>query len=264
VRWILLLTFGSLGLLALFFGGRWGLKRQRLIFSGAVAQGKVVEPSLVSPPDGNGDDPSQPAARSDAQAAPALTARPAPLIEFTTANGTTVRVVGRAGSGAAPLLEQGARVALVYDPEQPSNALVGARSEALIGPLVIALAGLVFFLMGVGGFFAISSGDRALDLAGKQLTRDQLIFRADAIHIEGTIDRVQRVEGVTPAQYLLVCKGVRPGGGFPEEFLTETFPFAPDQSIIGRTVQVILDPQDSRVYLVELGPLLKEILRFRR
>ena len=159
-----------------------------------------------------------------------------------------------------PVIDTGTEVSVVYNPANPSEALIGDFTQTWLGPLVVSVAGLVFILMGIGAFSLMGDSDRAFAEVDRQAQKDKLVFRQDTVRIRGTIDRVQKLSGSGHPRYVLICKGLRPGESFEEEFVSEHFTFEPDSSFVGRTVEIVLDPGDRKFYLVELGLLLKEIL----
>jgi hypothetical protein len=161
MKWMALLTFGGLGLFALITGIVWGFRRSELLRSGQRTQGTVVDQfKSVSTTVGEGT------ARTTDTSISYY-----PVVEFLTQRGATIRFRGATGSGV-PDYETGAVVNLVYRPDDPQQAKILSFSQFWLGPLVVTVAGLVCFLMGVGTYFLIGQSDRRMD-AAQDLIRQQ-------------------------------------------------------------------------------------------
>lgn len=151
MKWMALLGFGGLGLVALVSGLLWGWNRYALSSAGLRTQGRVVENyKAVSTTD------SPPGGGSSGQIRNKYTyVSYYPVIEFATERGETVRFRGSTGSGV-PEYEPGAPVEVVYDPANPHKAQMTAFSQQWLGPLVVTGVGLLLLILGIGGFFLIS------------------------------------------------------------------------------------------------------------
>jgi hypothetical protein len=161
MKWMALLIFGGLGLFALVAGVIWGFRRSELFRGGLRTQGVVVDQFK-----------SVSSTVSDEKASSTgVSISYYPVVEFQTERGATIRFRGATGSGV-PDYETGAVVTVVYRPNDPQQAKILSFSQFWLGPLVVTVAGLVLFLMGVGTFFLIGQSERRMDEA-QELMRQQ-------------------------------------------------------------------------------------------
>jgi hypothetical protein len=179
-----------------------------------------------------------------------------PVVEYHTPQGETFRFKGSTGSGV-PEFEVGTPVELVYNPKNPSEAQLVNFSQFWLGPAVVIAVGLVFLLAGTGSFFLIGGSDRSSTLTLRDMHRQSLATRPDAVKIDARIRDLKQKAG---SKYVFVCVGLRPGANTEEEFESDFFNFNPGSELVGRPVTIYLDPFDRQSYLVEFGPLLKEIM----
>jgi hypothetical protein len=75
-----------------------------------------------------------------------------PVVEFTTAEGETVRFQSSTGS-APPAFEVGEEVEVLYDPALPENARISSFIDLWLFPTILLAFGGIFVLFGVIGFF---------------------------------------------------------------------------------------------------------------
>jgi hypothetical protein len=181
-----------------------------------------------------------------------------PVVEFQTPDGQAHRFKGSTGN-SSPDFEDGARVKLRYNPNDPSEAQLVNFSQFWLGPLAITIAGMIALFLGIGSFLVFGDDmGGGLGSARRAMSRQLLASRSEAVRIEGRI-RSTREKG--RGRYVLVCKGLRPGAGFEDEFETDEFNFDPGAEFAGRTVTICLDPYRKGEYTVDLGPLLMEIVK---
>ena len=170
MKWIVLLLFGGLGLGALISGAMWGAKRLPLFQSGLRAHGKVVaqEERVSLETIGKKNPYSQKVISYY------------PVAEFLTETGEKVRFTGSSGGKGKPIIETGTEVEVLYDPANRTNAQISDFSQFWLGPLVVTVCGLIFLLMGVGGFFLMGSHDRIMDERFEMMNRSQLVMNSEA------------------------------------------------------------------------------------
>ena len=255
MKWILLVVFGGLGLAALSGGLLWGWNRLPLLQSGAHTTGVVVDQKeRISSRTGM----SQKSATSFGS-----TINYYPIVEFTDDSGETHRFEGSTGGGGKPIIATGTEVGVVYDPTDPSKAQIDSFAQFWLGPLVVAVCGLIFLLMGVGGFFLMGGSDRRMEEQAEMMQRERLVFASEAPTFEGTILRTEeRPPG--SGRYVFVCRGTRPGSVVDEEFASDFFPFDPGPFYRGRKVIIHIDPAKPDVYFVNINTLLPEIMKNRQ
>jgi len=185
-----------------------------------------------------------------------------PVVEFVATSGKTVRFTGSSGGVGEPIIETGTEVKVMYDPAAPSNARIKSFSQFWLGPLAMAVAGLIFLLMGVGGFFLIGGHDRSMAEGEAMLNRSMLVFNPEAPVVQGTIIRIEE-RPENSGRYFFIVQAHRPDAPMYEEFASAHFTFDPGRIFIGRQVDVRLDPADRDNYYVNIDPLLPEIVNNR-
>jgi len=163
MKWIVLILFGAVGAVALWGGVSWGSKRYQLVSSGVPVPGRVVdrvEHEHVGTSVGTQYRESERSFH--------------PLVEFVTTDGETVRIEGTTGRGDKEKIEIGKPVTVVYDPADPSQAVIAEFQQAWLGPLTLSVAGFVFLLMGIGGYILIGRDDDRFPDAAKLLESQRL------------------------------------------------------------------------------------------
>ena len=227
---------------ALIGGLMWGAKRVALFRNGLPATGTVVENYQSRSTD------------SDDHTSVSYY----PVVEFQTPDGQTHRFKGSTGS-SSPDFEEGARAKLRYNPKNPSEAQLVNFSQFWLGPVVITAAGLIALFLGIGSFIVLFGDDnKGMFDTRAAIKRQFLSARSDAVRIEGRIKGVREKE---KGEYVFVCKALRPGASFEDEFETDVFNFNPGSEFTGRPVTICLDPYKKGEYTVDLGPLLLDIVK---
>ena len=104
-------------------------------------------------------------------------------------------------------------------------------------------------------------------LAGPPLIRGE----AHLLLTGGELTITAQVLGVTrnlrtkgeKTQYYIVCRHKDPVTGRTETYTSEPLDEYPGKEVIGRSVEVRIDPSEQGRYTVELGPLFEELARER-
>lgn len=249
MKWIMLALAGSMGLSAFAGGLIWLAKRYRIIKNGVEVEGLVT---------GQHEERVKSSGLASRYSQTHITFYP--IVEFTNDRGETVRFQGSSGGVGIPLIETGSKVKVVYIPTDPTLAVIGDFTRTWLGPVVLSAVGVVCLILALGSFAMIGHVNETVDDMSEIMKREALTLRSNAIHIEATIREIRELGGKGSGKYVFICKGLRPGGSFSEEFMSDYFTFKPDSSLIGRTVSVYIDPSDTGHYKVDLDSLLKEIL----
>jgi hypothetical protein len=184
------------------------------------------------------------------------------VVEFVTKAGKTARFTGSTGGVGDPIIETGTEVRVIYDPADPSNAQIASFSQFWLGPLVVAVCGSIFLLMGTGGFFLIGGHDRSMAEGEAMLNRSMLVFNPEAPVIQGSIIRIEE-RPENSGRYVFIVQAQRPDTSFYEEFPSDYFSFDPGHRYLGRQVDIRLDPADRDNYYVNIDPLLPGIVKNR-
>jgi hypothetical protein len=243
VKWVALAMFGGVGLIAFIAGCAWGYQRFMLYRDGVTAQGIVVENTQTRSRDSDGH----------------TSVSYYPVVEFTAQGGARHRFTGSTGSSVADY-EAGAKVSVRYDPQNPSQAQITDFTQFWLGPLGVGLFGFLFLVGGIGAFFLIRVSDEAF---GPQFQRKmdavQLSVGKQGIRLEGQVDSVRKQAGRASEEYVVVCRATLPGGIAQQKFDAEPIFFNPGPWIVGKSVEIYVDPRNKERYAVMLDPLLAKL-----
>ena len=250
MKWALLLLFGGAGLAALVGGLAWGWHRLPLLQSGIRTMGVVV---------GQSERRSTASRGSGRRTGSEEVVVYNPVVEFTGASGELHRFTGATGGEGRPLIETGTGVSVIYDPSDPAHAAIASFSQFWLGPLMMAGGGLIFLMMGVGGYLLIAGQDQRMEELAAMMQHEPLVLTPGAPTLQGTIvGAEERPPG--SGHYVFVCRGTRPGASADEAFVSEYLPFNPGLRYLGRKVTIHLDPGNPAHYFVNLDALLPEIM----
>ncbi len=254
MKWLVLIAFGGIGLATLAGGLLWGWNRLPLFQHGVHTTGTVAgQEETLSTRSGS---------VSNRVASPFGVINYNPIVEFTDANGENFRFVGSTGGGGRPVIETGSEVEVIYDPADPHQAQIASFKQFWLGPLVVTVCGLIFLLMGAGSFFLTRDNDRSMEELADMMQRERLLFSSEAPIVSGTIIRAEE-RPAGSGRYVFICRGIRPGGVFDEEFVSDFLPFDPGPGYRGRNVIIHTDPANQNGYFVNIDALLPEIMNDR-
>jgi len=237
-----MIILGGIGLAVFVSGLMWGAKRYNLLKSGLRTQGKVVAIEKSLPVDET---------KSGAQSSYY------PIVEFQDRNGEMVRFKGSTGS-SSPAYATGDMVPLVYNSLNSSEAQLTHFSQFWLGPLLIILAGLGILFLSYGAFSMMDGKPKSLAELRERMLKEQLQKMSAYPKMEGRISDLRKNQY---GNYVLFCRGTRPGAVTEEEFQSDVLDFNPGREIIGRPITIYFDPKDSKNYIVEFGELLKEMFK---
>jgi hypothetical protein len=150
MAWMALLLFGGLGLGALVAAGLSGAHRHSFQRHGLRAQGHVV------------DNLSSVSVETDDEGSKHKVVHYYPVVEFQPPGGESVRFRGSTGS-RVPDYQIGARVPVVYNRANPTEARVDTFAEIWLLPKVLGITGFVFLVLGIGSFLLVRETDEEFD-----------------------------------------------------------------------------------------------------
>jgi len=266
MKWIVLLICSAIGLPALIGGAAWLLKRYPLYANGIHTQGVVVE-SYESYSSSGG--------RMRGQEPPGVSVSYYPVVEFQIEEGEKIRFEGSTGSLGTPDYNEqvGSKVEVIYDRRNPHNAQIYTFSQFWLGPLVITIVGLVFFLFGIVFFFMISKSDKHFgpDFY-ERLSREALTMSKGAICVSGIANEIKEREGSKGKEFVVIVSARMPDRVSEETF--ESIPIFMDRAgsrlleqkgrILGQPVDIYIDPYNRSHYYVNLDPLLTKLMKTDR
>jgi hypothetical protein len=248
MKWVALAIFGSVGLIAFVTGCVWGYQRFMLYRDGVSAQGIVVENRQSRSKDSDGN-------TSDSYY---------PVVEFDAQGGTKYRFTGSTGSSVADY-EVGAKVSVRYDPHNPSSAQITDFAQFWLGPLGVGIFGFFFLLSGIGSFILIKDSDETFGPEfHRKMDQVSLSLGRQGIRLEGQVDLVRKQTGRSGDEYVVVCRATLPGGISQQKFEAEPIFFHPGPWIVGKSVEIYVDPRKKDHYAVMLDPLLAELQSAKR
>jgi hypothetical protein len=243
VKWFALAMFGSVGLIAFIAGCVMGYQRFMLYHDGVPTQGVIVENTQSRSKDSDGN----------------MHTSYYPVVEFTVQNGEKYRFTGSTGSDA-PDYRTGAKVDVRYDPRNPSSAQISDFAQFWLAPLGVGIFGFLFLASGVGSFILIKDSDATF---GPQFHRKMdlvaLSVGKEGIRLEGQVDSVRKQAGASGEEYVIVCRAMLPGGISQQRFEAEPIFFNPGPWIVGKNIEIFVDPRKKERYAVMLDPLLAKL-----
>ena len=239
MKWVALAIFGSVGLIAFIAGCVLGYQRFMLYRDGVPTQGIVVENTKSqTKEDGN------------------VYTSYYPVIEFTVRNGERYRFTGSTGSDT-PDYETGARVNVRYDPRNPSSVQITDFAQFWLGPLGTCIFGFLFLAGGIGSFILIKDSDETFGPEfHRKIDQVSLSLGGQGIRLEGQVDSVRKQAGRSGDEYVVVCRATLPGGISQQKFEAAPIFFNPGPWIVGKSVEIYIDPHKKDRYAVMLDPLL--------
>jgi hypothetical protein len=140
-------------------------------------------------------------------------------------------------------------VQVFYDPENPTKASINSFGSLWVLPLIFSGLGTVFFSIGIVPFA----------LTRRVRRRDEWL-RTNGRHIQADFERVElnrnlRVNGESP--YRIICQWLDPTTNKVHVFRSHNLWYDPEKYISAKTLDVIVDPNNLRRYVVDTAFLPK-------
>ena len=171
-----------------------------------------------------------------------------PRVRFRTNSGQEFTFVSSTGTSPASYRE-GESVQVLYDPDSPANASINGFVSLWLLPLIFGGIGIVFCSVGLVPFAWYRHVQR----------RDDWL-RANGRRIQADFDRVEvntslRVNGQCP--WRIVCQWLDPMSNQMHVYRSHNLWYDPARFITGKTMEVIVDPDNPKRYVVETSFLPK-------
>lgn len=171
-----------------------------------------------------------------------------PRIHFRTADGQEISFITNTGA-SPPSHRVNEPVTILYDPQEPHNASIKSFTDLWLLPTILGGLGIVF----------CSFGAVAIVWKGVS-TRKDAWLRQNGRRIQAEFTRVELntsldVNGANP--YHIVCQWLDPASNTMHIFKSPNIWFDPTAYIPGKTIEVLIDPNDPHRYLVETAFLPK-------
>jgi hypothetical protein len=173
-----------------------------------------------------------------------------PRIRFRTLDGQEISFITNTGS-SPPSHRVNDPVTILYDPQEPHHASIKSFAELWLLPTILCGLGIVFCSLGAG----------AVIWKGVS-TRKDAWLRQNGRRIQAQFTRVElntslEVNGSNP--YHIVCQWLDPASNQMHIFKSGNIWFDPISYIPGKTLEVLLDPNNPHRYLVETSFLPKVV-----
>jgi len=171
-----------------------------------------------------------------------------PRVLFRTATGQKISFVGNVGT-RPPSYRVNEPVIVLYDPLEPYRASIRSFGGLWVTSAILCGLGLLFCLPGVVA--AAVRGMRARTKAW--LEQNGLRVQAEFTRV--ALNRSVRVNGANP--YRIVCQWLDPTRNQIHVFNSGNIWFDPTSYIPGKTLEVLIDPNNPHRYLVNTSFLPK-------
>ena len=174
-------------------------------------------------------------------------------VTFSTKQGQTItKEIGGSSSD-----NHGDRVAILYDPAQPNEVKKNSFEGLWLGPLLLSILGGVFSAVG-GGMVWVSLKERKrrrwLKSSGQRI-------EATETHVERDVRRHRSRSGKRRSHtresvsYCIVCQWHDERSNRMFTFRSDPLDYDPEGFVSGKTLPVLIDPQDPSRYVVDLSSL---------
>lgn len=171
-----------------------------------------------------------------------------PVVAFTTATGKSIEFTSSVGS-SPPSHHVGEAVTVLYNPADPYSARIKSFFQLWFGFLIVFFLGLVFATIGLGMIFVRRRGSRQAEWLRQHGRRVRTSFAG----VE--LNQSLRVNGRSP--YQIVSQSADPASNSVRVFQSENIWFDPSEYIKGETIDVLVDPNDPKKYLMDISFLPK-------
>jgi len=238
------LIFVSISTVAFIASCVWGYQLAAPYLEGVAVQGQVVENLKFRSRDGD---------------------YCRPLVEFLVAGEAKHRLIGKSGLQC----EIGLTVKVLYVPKDPENAVIEDFRQLYTELFIAGFFWFLFIASSIGVFFLSRSSDKTyktvypkldqkITKAAREQDRFALSEGKERILLKGVVDSVRKQHGASREEYVVICRATLPGAIRPEHFEAAPISVHPGRRILGKSVEIYVDPGDKTRYVVMLEPVLAE------
>lgn len=171
-----------------------------------------------------------------------------PVVEFTTATGKRIEFTSSVGS-SPPSHRVGEPVKVLYNPADPQGARIKSFFQLWFGFLIVFAIGLIFAAIGLTMIFVRARGRKRAEWLRLHGRRMKTAFKGVQLN-----DSV-RVNGRSP--YQIVSQSSDPASNTVRLYQSENIWFDPSEYIKGEVIDVLVDPNDPRRYIMDISFLPK-------
>jgi hypothetical protein len=167
-----------------------------------------------------------------------------PVVQFTTATGKQIEFVSSVGS-SPPSHRVGEAVRVLYNPADPQSARIKSFFQLWFGFLIVFVLGLVFTAVGLGMIVVRRRGRQRAEWLRQHGRRMKTAFKG----VE--LNQSLRVNGRSP--YQIVSQSSDAASNTVRLFQSENIWFDPSEYIKGQAIDVLVDPNDPKKYLMDIS-----------
>lgn len=171
-----------------------------------------------------------------------------PVVEFTTATGKQIEFTSSVGS-SPPSHRVGETVTVLYNPADPYSARIKSFFQLWFGFLIVFLLGLVFAAIGLTMIFLRRRGQKRSEWLRAHGRRVRTSFTG----VE--LNQSLRVNGRSP--YQIVSQSNDPSTNGVRVYQSENIWFDPSEYIKGEAIDVLVDPNNPKKYVMDISFLPK-------
>lgn len=179
-----------------------------------------------------------------------------PIVSFVTEDGSPVEFTSSLGS-SRPSHRVGDTVAVLYRPDDPTDAEIRGFWRLWFGPVVLGGLGSLFCAIGVVVLFVLGRVRSDNTETGRVATtaeRDPSHLREDGLSIRASVSGVvTSTATATEPWWKLVAEWTDPKQLVRREFVSHRLPIDPMPDIVDDEVVVFIDPDDDAHYLIDLS-----------
>jgi hypothetical protein len=167
-----------------------------------------------------------------------------PVVAFTTATGKRVEFTSSVGS-SPPSHRVGERVKVLYQPADPQSARLKSFFHLWFGFLIVFALGLVFAAIGLTMIFVRARGRKRSAWLHRHGRRVKTAYKG----VE--LNQSLRVNGRSP--YQIISQSPDPASNTVRVFESENIWFDPSEYIKTETIDVLVDPNDPKKYVMDIS-----------
>jgi hypothetical protein len=171
-----------------------------------------------------------------------------PVVEFTSSTGKRIEFTSNVGS-SPPSHRVGEPVTVLYNPADPYRARIKSFFQLWFGFLIVFFLGLVFAAIGLGMIFVRSRGRKRAEWLHQHGRRMKTSFKG--VELNNSV----RVNGRSP--YHIISQSPDPAANTVRVFESENIWFDPSEYIKDETIDVLVDPNNPKKYVMDISFLPK-------
>jgi hypothetical protein len=173
-----------------------------------------------------------------------------PRFSFETSDGREIVVISKTGS-SQPAYDEDEPVTVLYDPRQPDHASIKSFTDLWRHSVILGGMGALSWLLGIAAVVWEAVSHRRKT----RLQRNGRRIKARIIRVE--LNLSVKVKGKHP--FHIVCHWLDPAKNETHVFQSADIWFNPADYITGNTIEVLVDPNNPRRYVVDTTFLPKVV-----